>query len=633
MPRALVGTLLVLSLLAGGCSGGGGSAPDAAGSAVGAGPVVEGGEALTVDTLGDPPTPPAGRTTLRSAVARARVGQTITFAPSLDGGVIDLELVGNRHSTLKAEVYSFAAGRWTFEGYQERDYGRSALYARKDLVLDASALPRGITVRWQGAEPARVLAVYGDLAMRNVSVVGGRATAEALAEGAQPYTLARGAGVAVWGRALLEGCTLAGNASVGDVMPARDRGAFGGGLYADVAVLRDCVVSGNSVRGYGAAGGGVYSVGGAEFPGHSELHGCSVTGNRCTGQHAYGGGIYSDGGGPGSDRTVTLENCTLARNLVEDNPEVMEDARSQFYYRGGGLYMSNGSLSMQGCTVVENEVTGVPALFGGKPNMGGGGMAATIGDAHVVQAMTLAQSIVAGNRVGDAADDVFTGSLLHFWSGGYNLVGALDFRYILVPVSDWNSLSRRHWPKLGDASGVTAPVGTPTLHPTVRSVGTDSGALAALWYPPAGAAIDRIPTADYGVPSVMADYLVTSQGTDDFLVRVLEKVAADFGPEVVAGFGDLSGVTFHGPILTWQSNPENAAWIAFWHDLDAALASRLGPEGLADDFWGSWPNGALGSGVEMRVMSVTQAWRLSGTDQRGVVRPRGGLGDVGAVEQ
>ena len=47
--------------------------------------------------------------------------------------------------------------------------------------------------------------------------------------------------------------------------------------------------------------------------------------------------------------------------------------------------------------------------------------------------------------------DIFTGSLFHFKSRGYNRLGVVDFSQMLVPVGqvDWASLCRRHYPKAG----------------------------------------------------------------------------------------------------------------------------------------------------------------------------------------
>ena len=129
---------------------------------------------LVVNSLEDPATTPEGTVTLRSALAAAEPGQAITFDPSLDGGTIELSIVGNAHSVLRGEVMGIRdepSGPVSYlVGYLERDYGRSALYAAKDVVIDASALSNGITFEWTGAEDARVLAVYGDLTLTGVTI-------------------------------------------------------------------------------------------------------------------------------------------------------------------------------------------------------------------------------------------------------------------------------------------------------------------------------------------------------------------------------------------------------------------------------------------------------------------------------
>ncbi len=158
-------------------------------------------EPIVVDTLEDNGAAPVDAVTLRDALGDAKSLQTIMFAPALDGGTIELSIVGEEHSILKGEVMGIRnepSGLVSYlVGYFDRDYGRSALYARKDVVIDASDLPTGITIAWIGStqDPARVLAVYGDLALRNVSVTGGVNVAEDISTGDpddQPWTLARG---------------------------------------------------------------------------------------------------------------------------------------------------------------------------------------------------------------------------------------------------------------------------------------------------------------------------------------------------------------------------------------------------------------------------------------------------------
>lgn len=601
------------------------------------------GEEIVVNSLEDSASPGGGAMTLRQAIADIGSGGTITFDSSLNGGTIELTIVGEAHSTLKGEVFTMGGGGWTFGGYQERDYGRSALYARKDLTIDASDLPAGITIKWGGddANRARVLAVYGDLTMDNVTVTSGYSSWEALAGGTQPYTLARGGGLAVWGTATLRNCTLAGNRASGDENGSRDRGTFGGGVYANRVYIEDCVISGNSVIGYGAAGGGVYSVGGADDSANvgSTIVRTTVSGNRATAQHTYGGGVYSDGGGPGNTKSLELQNCTVARNLVEDHPGLAQSSMAQYYYRGGGLYMSNGRFLVDSCTFAENAVTGVAAIFSGKPNMGGGAMAATIGNAHVVESMEVWNSIIVGNTVAGEAHDLYTGSLVHFYSHGYNLIGKILFTHILVPIPPWNSLSRKHYPKAGDVDGLALAdvldLGAAATHEWILSVGTDAGSPAVLWYPPTGPAVNAAPTTSYDVPCVLAEYDLDPGATDVFLNLVLEKLRTDHGDVLGinfgSSFGDMSGVTFHGPGVTWPTNAENAAWIAFWRELDVQLGEQLGAVKLGDDFWGSYTSGRLGASISMRVTRNSSRVSPVLTDQLGRERASAHRA-IGAIE-
>ena len=595
---------------------------------------------VVVDSVEDVQPPPPGTTTLRAALETVRSGGKITFAPALNGGIIRLRIVGATNSVLKGEVYSMGL----FDGYQERDYGRSALYVRKNVNIDASSLPDGITIQWDGgeSESARVLAVYGNLTMSNVSVISGYALSEPIQGGTQPYTLGRGGGIAVWGTAKLNRCTLSGNRAEGDTNASRDRGAFGGGIYGNRLLLNDCIISGNSARGYGAAGGGVYSVGGHGMRGRgSALNRCAITGNRVTAQHAYGGGVFSEGGGPGSANTLALTNCTIARNAVEDNPGIPEPSGSQYYYRGGGVYMTNGSLAVASCTIVENAVTGHPAVFNGKPNMGGGAVAATIGSAHVVENMEIWHSIIAGNSVNGGAGDLYTGSLMHFFSYGYNLIGKIDFSQILVPVPPWWSLSRRHYPKEGDRDGVELPqvlsLDAAVHHASIRSVGVDEGAYAVLWYPPAGEALDRIPEGAYRTSATFAQYQMLHPVTDVFLNLVLETLRTDYasilGSDFGSGFGDLTGVTFVPVARTWTSEPGNAEWIRFWRGLDAEIGDRLGAVRLGDDFWGRIEVSPGDTGILMTTMAVSRRTRLVDTDQLRHRRPASGEGDIGSIER
>ncbi len=651
---------------------------------------------LKVNSLEDMIEPSGGTVTLRSALQHAGNGGVITFDESLDGGTIELSVVGDEHTILKGEVMGMRdepSGPVSYlVGYFDRDYGRSALYARKNVVIDASALPNGITIKWMGGvgNPARVLAVYGDLTLKNINITGGHSIAVDISSTnqEQPQTLARGGGLAVWGRAVLTDSEIYDNHCSGDFGQSRDRGAFGGGIYANIVEVKNSVISGNTVIGAGAAGGGVYSVGGAESLLHtSRIEQSTISGNSIKGLFTYGGGLYSDGGGIGNRKYMEITNSTIARNMVGPVIGLPPFLLGMGYWRGGGVYMSNGYLMMQSSTVVENEVYGYQRTDDlGKSNLAGG-IAATIGNAHAVEEMKIGHSIIAGNTItelaGDGsnlvtyAHDVFTGSLLHFKSRGYNRIGKIDFSQILVPVGEltWKSLSRKHYPQEGDVGGVS--LGSVldlnsgiTSSDHIISVGVSASEPAVLYYNPQGSGLDQIPLS-YSLEELYLEYGFNGIGEDTFLEIVLGRIESNYG---LAGFAEnfkndfetflqtvdtdqetigiqpycdpdgvpiltLAETMWFGPSQTWPSNVANYAYIEFWHRLNDALEAEnidgMGPELLGDDAWSFlFSPGQLteNNNITMVVTSVSQQVFLSNMDQLGHQRPAGSHGDIGAVE-
>jgi len=656
--------------------------------------------AIVVNSFEDLDDPPEGTVTLRSALASAANGQAIVFDVSLDGGTIELSMVGEEHTVLKGEVMGMRdepSGPVSYlVGYFDRDYGKSALYARKNVVINASDLTSGITLSWVGGvgNHARVLAVYGNLTMTNVSVTGGSSVAEELPppdpddEYGQLSTRARGAGLAVWGVARLVHCTIYSNHCIREIgIPARSRdaGAFGGGIYADIVDMEKCVVSGNSVSASGVSGGGVFSVGGAHSRKRTSIiKRSSITGNYISGLFAYGGGVYSDGGGIGNRKTLELKNCTIARNLVETLPDLPDSMYEIGYWRGGGVYMSNGYLFMHSCTVVENEVYGVPRIDDlGKPNLAGG-IVATIGNAHAVEDMTIGHSVIAGNTVQEIGGisydhDIFTGSLLYFRSMGYNRIGVIDFSQILVPVGEtnWASLCRRHYPKEGDEDGVdVAEVlnldSGVTYSNSILSSGVDAPNPVVLHYEPSGNALDQVPTSSYFVDEIFAEYAIAHGGTNDFLAIMLGRVEDHYGLvgfasdfitdfetflQTVDSDDETSGVQpytdpwdnpiltlaatqWFGPAVTWPKELPNYPYIEFWHRLDVALRAEsipgMGSDLLGDDAWAAlFSTGALieNGDITMKVWTDSLfAVPMQDVDQLGTERPANTLGDIGAIE-
>jgi len=662
---------------------------------------------LVVNSLLDDASPPSGTVTLRSALASASSGQRVTFDQTLNGSTINLLVVGQEHTVLVGEVMGFddVNNISYLVGYFDRDYGRSALFANKNVVIDASALPDGITINWDGAEPARVLAVSGDLTLTNIAITGGNSVFDVAADvGQHPddnqtSTLARGAGVAVWGIATLNDCAIYDNHAVGDdADTSRDGGAYGGGVYADTVVMANCTVSGNSVYGGGAAGGGVFSVGGRDTRADvSSISQSAITENRIAGLFAYGGGVYSDGGGIGLSSRIHVENSTIARNLVEPPalPAFLFGLLDIGYWRGGGLYMSNGYMRVKGSTIVENQVFGKPRTTElDKPNMAGG-IAATIGNAHAVEDMVIGHSIVVGNTVheidgtgpggytigSDYPHDIFTGSVFHFRSMGHNRIGVIDFSQVLVPVGEpvWSSLSRRHYPQVNDEDGLDpgTVLGSATLSTFIPSAGVEAAPFTVLHYEPLGNALDQLPSGNYNVTEVYGELVgQQNEGRNPLLLPLMlnqieaiygqsnfesefrnyfQEFLLDIDPDTAGSqqyfncnsliVDTLEQAYWCGPGQTWPQVEHNHAYIEFWHHLDAALANdiagvnvdqlaSLGSALINDDVWTTLFG--LGTsqynGITVSLTESTIGVSPLNTDQLGNARPADLLGDIGAVE-
>ena len=690
--------LLCLMVLTGASSCGSGGGDGGGGSSL---------SAVIVNSLLDDASPPSGTVTLRSALASASSGQRITFDQTLNGSTINLIFVGEEHTVLVGEVMGFdnANNISYLVGYFDRDYGKSALFADKNVVIDASNLPDGITINWDGADSARVLAVSGDLTLTNVAITGGNSTFDVAEDvGQHPddnqtSTLARGAGLAVWGVATFIDCSIYDNHAVGDdADTSRDGGAYGGGVYADTVVMDNCIVSGNTVSGGGVAGGGVFSVGGRDSRINvSSISQSAITENRITGLFAYGGGVYSDGGGIGLSTRIHVENSTIARNLVEPPalPAFLFDLLNIGYWRGGGLYMSNGYMQVQSSTIVENQVFGKPRTTELEKQNLAGGIAATIGNAHAVEDMIIGHSIVVGNTVHEIngvdpggytigsvySHDIFTGSVFEFRSMGYNRIGVIDFSQILVPIGEpgWASLSRKHFPQEDDEEGMVPGdvLGSATLSTLINSSGVEADPFAVLYYEPVRSALDRLPSGNYNVTEVLGELAgQQDEGMNPLLLPlILDQIQDIYGqtnfesefrnyfqgflldidPDTAGSqqYANCSNVTIDtieqafwcGPAQTWPQFEYNHAYIEFWHHLDLALANEiaevnvdqitnLGSAMMNDDVWTSLFG--LGSsyfnGITVRLAETTLRVNPLTTDQLGNPRPVDLLGDIGAVE-
>jgi hypothetical protein len=298
--------------------------------------------------------------------------------------------------------------------------------------------------------------------------------------------------------------------------------------------------------------------------------------------------------------------------------------------------------------------------------------------------MIIGRSIVAGNTVTPAGGtpyghDIFTGSLFYFRSAGHNRIGVIDFSQMLVPVGewDWGSLSRKHYPQVGDAHGVDIAdvldlTNGITQADAILSAGAGAGESTVLHYQPRGTALAQAPASTYTVPETLAQYRVDSGGDDNFLEIVLDRLERHyslpgFAGQFTAGFETflqtvdanatiegrqpyenpagqpiltLSDTHFFGPAQTWPQELENHPYIEFWHRLDATLASHaipgMGPEVMGDTGWAAlFSSGPLAENPRITVRVDTRP-RLSvpplSIDQLGTPRSTTALSDIGAIE-
>lgn len=194
----------------------------------------------------------SGAGSLRQAIADALPGSTITFAPNLSGSTILL-----------------TSGQ---------------LFLNKNLTIDASALPGGITLN--GNNASRIFLVNSSTTnvLLSLTLTGGNGTG----------TNASGSGGAIYnlGRLTLMGCTVSGNSAING----------GGGIFSETASSRLLMTS-STVAGNTAAFGGGFLIRNSSVV--SLVH-CTVSGNTGTGGS---GGVVLE-----SSATLSLQNTIVAGN-------------------------------------------------------------------------------------------------------------------------------------------------------------------------------------------------------------------------------------------------------------------------------------------------------------------------------
>jgi hypothetical protein len=294
---------------------------------------------LTVTTAADPFSLTPG--TLRYEIGKAHNGDTIVFAPTLDGQTIwlnDSELDITKSLTIQGP----GAGQLTIDG--RGPYGSRVF----EVAAKTSVTLSGLTIT-----DGSGLAVHG----------------------ARHLNDHEGGGILNFGTLTISSCTISGN----DCDPASGN-SYGGGIYnAGTLTVSNSAVSSNFANpdadGFGEIpaphgyGGGIYNAGtltvsSSAFSGNRALTDgggiynagtATVSSSAFSGNHAqYGGGVYNAG-------TLTVSGCTVSGNYAGANI-------------GGGAGIYNAGTLTVTNSVFSNNIDGLfsPDNIHGPYTDGGG---------------------------------------------------------------------------------------------------------------------------------------------------------------------------------------------------------------------------------------------------------------------
>jgi hypothetical protein len=314
---------------------------------------------LTVTNLAD-----GGAGSLRGQLAAAAAGDTIAFAPDLQGAIA----LG---STLTLDRDVTVAGNLDATGSPLVTLSRGGARESTDLLVGG-----GVTASVGGlgftGSTWHALENQGSLTLDHVTVSGNRIGYYAQGAFGQRFF----GTVDNAGDLTVQDSTISDNRVNGLAGWTGPNGGAGIWSTGTLTVLRTQLVnnlaSGASL-GY-SRGGGICNYGGT-----ATVTACTLTGNQATD----GGGLYS--GSLTSTGTLTVSGCTVSGNSAVSD--------------GGGLYAS-GTVQVTGCTVTNNTALS-----------GGGGVECGRGT------VTLSGSTLAGNRAGDSF-------LLYSGAGGGLHVGS-----------------------------------------------------------------------------------------------------------------------------------------------------------------------------------------------------------------
>jgi hypothetical protein len=189
--------------------------------------------------------------------------------------------------------------------------------------------------------------------------------------------------------------------------------ANGAGIYAELSagsmILRNCSINNNYSRYESTGnlyGGGIYAI----ANGGLELENCEISGNRAYGRCAsyncgssgYGGGIYM------SEGNITLKNCRVISNLASASSG--SSGTTSAYAYGGGIFASTGSLQCLNSILSNNSVS----ASGDREYPRGGGIynsLATVSLTNCTVVSNVAYGLYNGGGVTQITNSIFYSNL------------------------------------------------------------------------------------------------------------------------------------------------------------------------------------------------------------------------------
>jgi len=294
----------------------------------------------------------SGAGSLRAAIASAHNGDTINFAPSLDGQTITLT---SGEILIKHSV--------TITGFADRNVTISGNNASRVFELFSSTKPTvtlgGLTISDGYANGPNLDDVVGGgilnqgaLTVSNCTLSHNFAGQGSAIHNDGPLTitgstLSTNSGntgvIQNYSTATVSDSTFSDNTDTGiwndgtlSVTGSILSGNFIGisNLGTATATLNGCTLSGNYGRAIDNSGSAALKLSNSTLSNNSSRN--------------YGGGIYVSGG------TVTVSGCTLTANVA--------GSAGGSIYSGGGIYVSGGTVTVSSCTLTGNSA----------PNAGGG---------------------------------------------------------------------------------------------------------------------------------------------------------------------------------------------------------------------------------------------------------------------